>query len=162
MSRTCSPLETLATWYCFQPPEIQGRIAFESFRLRGLKLHAGVISEYRVWLDHVLPAREHCGRALVACALIDFQMLEYGSIEAWDEVMRVQLDLIEREVPSDIRALLNRQLGEHSARRSQWLMAARGWQTLRSQELHHDCIRQWMLGQIKEGDGSSKSTGETF
>jgi hypothetical protein len=146
------PLETLALWYAEQSTEIMARIALTSRRLRGLPVPEHLTPKnlavvYHAWLGEPLPPPAQAGKAVMACALIDFDMEEFGRAETWEDMLGTQLDLVERVPAGDFKALLNRQLGEHGERRELWMSAAQSWWKLRAMELHSDSIRVWMMEQ---------------
>lgn len=137
------PLPILTAWLRGLPSLVSGQLSFFVLVQLGQGDHETDAERLLQWLEEELPAEQHAGRAVCACALVDYHMEEFGRPGKWDEMQEMQLTLVEADLPPEARGDLNEMLGSHDARRGQWLAASDSWWQLRARSLANDSIRVW-------------------
>ena len=161
-----SPLEIIRDWFDALPEKVSGNLGYFCV----IRLTANYSTDqdgteaYREWLGTPLDSFRHIGRAVFACALIDYIMEEQGDPRHWEKSLDFQLNMLESDLTPDTKQTANRMLPKHPQIREAWLEAATKWRQLRSSTLSYDALRTWedymLLGVFSGFMESSKEPPE--
>lgn len=151
------PLFVIADWFRDLPDLVAEQLAFFMTAHLGLPDEGDPVAALAAWLKQPLAIEPHAGRAVAACALVDYHLEESGRAETWEETRNLQLDMVEVDDNPEIRSAVNRDLGQHEWRRDQWMAAAASWWPLRAAALDNETIRAWeresLADNLEDGNG---------